>query len=134
MNEAEWEIHEARRTVRQFWEWANLCQCGQPETIVRIIHGALIAHSEPGPHFEGGPDARLMADPLTMFVLYAVDAWGLTDHGGGIGGAWLSDDGIRLRDALAKVNPETVFDEDWWESEGRANSGQTLSVGEWKTA
>lgn len=136
MTEIDRELHEARRIVAAFWQWANLCHCGNTDEVLPFLRAALEAHGEPGPEFDGGPDlAEWWGDPKSMFVLYVLDGWGLTEHGVSVVGAWLSSDGIRLRDALRKVDPETVFDDDWFQNEEALNPDvSVIEVGPWKPA
>lgn len=110
------EVHEARRLLFQFWDFANLCYCGNTDRIIRVIHGALLAHSEPGENFKPLDDA-LTSDATSLFVIYALDAWGLTEHGGSVYGGWLTPDGVRLRNALRLIDPGRALDDDWDDAE-----------------
>lgn len=48
---------------------------------------------------------------IFQFVAYYLDEIGIIEHGGGIGGAWLSDVGKQLRDLLNNVEDfETIMD------------------------
>lgn len=131
------ELHEARRTVRQFWHFTNLCGCGTPTLLAEQLLWALNAYGEPGTWHDDRPDPD--NNPTHMLLAYMLDAWDLTDHGTSLYGAWLTRDGVRLRDALRRIDLNTFLDEDWWDVEhalhpkGRDGSG-TLSEGEWETA
>lgn len=131
MTDPDLDLHEARRTVRQFWNWANLCYCGNPHHMIEVLRTALALHSAPGEKYEPLPPGT-MDSPMALFVMYTLDAWKLTDHGGSVYGAWLTESGVRLREALLKVDPDTVFDEDWWDVEQVVNPNPDgLCEGEW---
>lgn len=50
------------------------------------------------------PIARVLpSDGVRYFVLYLLDHWDLTEHGGSVGGSWLSEKG---RDVLAVLRLE----------------------------
>lgn len=95
--------------VDRFWTFAKLCRCGNPETLAALILAGLNAHSESGPDFEP-PDLDWIDRNLPL--AYMLDAWGLTEHGVGIYGAWLTPDGWALRRALSLVDLNTVLDAD----------------------
>ncbi|MER5608204.1 hypothetical protein AB0F93_00340 [Micromonospora tulbaghiae] len=130
------ELHEARRTVRQFWNYANLCYCGTPSELMRLILGALDAHGQAGDWREDErPD---LSNPTHLLLAYQLDAWDLTEHGTSLGGAWLTRDGIRLRDALRRVDLDTALADDWADNEyalyPKRRTGPTeLLEGTWET-
>jgi hypothetical protein len=96
--------------VQDWWfSTANFCGCGRPGDVMALVLKALEDHGEPGPEFDGGP-AWDWNDARTWLLGYSLDAWELTEHGGGVGGAWLTDKGMALRDALRAVDFTTVLD------------------------
>lgn len=42
-------------------------------------------------------------------VGYILDVMGATEHGGSVGGAWLTDEGVALRDALSDCYPDDDY-------------------------
>lgn len=109
------ELHEARRTVRQFWNHVDLCYCGTPAALLELLLFALNAYGPPGDwRDDERPD---LGNPTHMLLAYMLDAWDLTDHGTSLYGASLTRDGIRLRDALRRVDLNTVLDQDWHDNE-----------------
>ena len=68
----------------------GFCGCGCPEeayTLVRDILGLAPFFD----HYEAVRD--LIGERAYYFVLYAIDQAGLIEHGGGIGGSWLTEKG-----------------------------------------
>ena len=139
------ERHEALRLVGQFTDFISLCACGRPEEFLAQLLAGLNALPEPGqdrPVVEGW-------DPLTdtadMMTLYLLDCWDLTEHGTGIAGSWLRPTGIRLRDALRKVDLgagsadlDSLLSRGlWWKNEavlhGQWREGaMQVALGEWR--
>lgn len=116
--------HEATLTVRSFWEWADLCFCGTRGEMIRLIAGAL----------EGCGTIEETGGRISDVALaYALDAWGLTDHGACNGHYWLTRDGERLRDALRLVDLDTVLhDESWIDVEARRWPGRVVQAPAWE--
>lgn len=68
------------------------CGCGNPEEVYRLVRDVLDLapfHEHPGKVREliGGSDATCYA------VLYFIDRSGLIEHGGSVGGSWLTEKG-----------------------------------------
>ena len=104
----------------------NMCSCGEPERWLRVVRAGLEYLDRPvldqawEEHFENAINPRLQTDE-GWFVFYALDSWGLTEHGCCIPG-WLTDEGRELlmllreidcdggkwEDLLAKANEEFV--------------------------
>lgn len=101
---------DARIVVRTFWQHHDLCSCGRPEDALAELLDVLNHHG-PGDdgEFDGGPTVYGYTGPTLM--LYVLGAWELAEHGGGVGGAWLTDLGIQLRSALRDVDLDTVLDD-----------------------
>lgn len=100
------------------YELFNFCGCGYPDAMDKLIQTFLnIIGNEDydiiiGKYKEtfdidvynlkSGDDAPYpnMYPDLFFFALYQLDALGLTEHGGNIFGAWLSDKGALCKDIL----------------------------------
>lgn len=94
--------------IAEWWyEEAKFCGCANPSSVLALILDALQRHSPGGDEFDGGPDPDwVQANPL---MAYSLDFWELTEHGGSIYGAWLTEKGVALRDALAGADLRTVL-------------------------
>lgn len=141
------EKHEAQRAVGQFMNHASICWCGAPEDFLRLLLAELERFDEEGRSREALP----CRDPLRLTFAVVMDSWGLTDHGSSMSWAWLSPSGVRLRDALRKLDLGGVdrgsvdLDEllpsrpDGWyareaEHHPRTRDGvKYVDVGEWET-
>lgn len=107
------------RVFLQTWQ----CGCGCPEDATRLVYDVLQAMSERWVEgrkhdlFVAGDrpaleavwkryaeriKALLPTSGVEYFVLYLFDHWGLTEHGGGVGGCWLTDKGQAVLDALGR--------------------------------
>jgi hypothetical protein len=89
------------------------CGCGDPEAAARALLAILDLHPLYGHHkdfWEGlfGHDGG-----MGYLVLYFIDSLGLTEHGGSIGGAWLTAKGEALRDALRREQQLDDFESLW---------------------
>lgn len=134
--------HEALRTVQQFLDWVGFCGCGSPGPVVLgKIKTALSWFCGVRDGSGAAPLSPMLvlppAEARDDFLLYLLDAWGLTQHGGSVYGSWLTPDGERLRVALGLVDVETFDDVmgesgPWWEEEARRNPGEVLSYGVWE--
>lgn len=84
------------RVYLQSW----FCGCGDPEAACATLLRILRLH----PAYEHRDElAALIPDEgARLLLLYRLDRDGLTEHGGSIGGAWLTDKGTAVRDALAR--------------------------------
>ncbi|HEX2551124.1 MAG TPA: hypothetical protein VHK64_05985 [Nocardioidaceae bacterium] len=99
------------RYVHWWWyEQVNFCGCGNPEDVLQTVKDALqLTH-----HGRSLPTTS----PWDMLA-YQLDAWELTEHGTTLAGAWLTDDGRRLLDALEAVSDlELPHEPDRWEAAG----------------
>jgi hypothetical protein len=88
-----------REELRVFLsEW--FCGCGRPQDAAAALSRLLRLHPlyDNGAEFESWiPDSGVQ-----FLLLYTIDNHGLTEHGGGIGGGWLTGKGEAVRDALAR--------------------------------
>lgn len=134
------ERHEALRTIGQFLDFVDLCRCGRLADLVVQIRDALELHE--APPFDERANRVDFDNPAHIALAYMLDAWKLTEHGSSIVGAWLTSDGVRLRNALRLVGvdgdalDELDYPGDWWIREhelhpqGRDGSG-CVSLGDW---
>lgn len=130
------EFHEALRLVYQFEDYAKLCSCGDPELFWKNIFWHLEQYKRDGKFAE--PDYI----EKHYVMVHVLDSWDLTEHGGSVYGAWISESGVRLLNALKVIlmaNVENWHDEEsWWDREnelypdGRDPAAHFVSVGEWK--
>lgn len=134
-------VHDARRLVLQFWDHTDLCHCGNPAILIHQLLQGLEAHPEPGQNDAGQWEQTQAWINANYWGACTLAAWDLTEHGSSVYGSWLTKDGIRLRDALRLVDPDTALDDDWIDAEyelypdgrpGEPADGSTY--GSWKTA
>jgi hypothetical protein len=91
-------VSEIRRDLRKFLE-DKFCGCGQPEAAAAALLRLLRLH--PLHSNREAFEQWISDDGIEMLLLYTLDAWKLTEHGGSVGGAWLTEEGKKIRDALA---------------------------------
>lgn len=79
-------------------EW--FCGCGNPEDAADALLRLLRLH----PMYEHGKelDEWVGDNGLAYLLLYSLDRYDLTEHGGSVMGAWLTEKGTAVRDALAR--------------------------------
>ena len=85
-----------------WYEDFNFCGCGSRENTQTWMQAVLTTmKSDPWSGHEARESA-LQSDPeaMKLFVLYVLDAMGLTEHGGSVYGSWLTDYGKTVLDAL----------------------------------
>lgn len=75
------------------------CGCGNPEEAAGTLLRLLRLH----PLYEHHAELEVWIPDMgvRMLLLYSLDRDGLTEHGGNVGGAWLTDKGQGVLDALA---------------------------------
>ncbi len=86
-----------RQQLRVFLgEW--FCGCGSPELAAQRLLDILKLH----PLFDHRSefDAIIPDDGVQMLMLYTLDHLELTEHGGSVGGGWLTDTGKAVLGAL----------------------------------
>jgi hypothetical protein len=98
-------------------EWFNFCGCGQPETMLTLLHAVLreFAKRHSGPDGEWEQSWRnietLLHGKETPGLYYTylnwMDGHELIEHGGGIGGSWLTDKGRAMLVVLDAWEPES---------------------------
>lgn len=77
-------------------EW--FCGCGAPESAAERLRDLLAMH----PLYENRERLKVLVpdDGLEYLLLYMLDHFDLTEHGGSVGGAWLSEKGKAVLEAL----------------------------------
>lgn len=100
-----------RQELRIFFsDW--FCGCGNPEDAAATLLRLLELH----PAYEHGKQLEeLVPDTGARYLLlYSLDRYELTEHGGSVMGAWLTPKGEALRDGLRAVGGldglEALFD------------------------
>jgi hypothetical protein len=76
------------------------CGCGSPDDAAAALLRLLRLHPLYDHHAE--LDGWIDDSGVQYLLLYQLDALELTEHGGTVGGGWLSDAGVAVRDALAR--------------------------------
>jgi hypothetical protein len=82
--------------IRSIIEEMNLCGCGTDAHWV-VVQRILDLAAKPHDEREG---KGFYQDEWWEFSAKVMDGWGLLEHGGGIGGAWITDDGRLLLEFL----------------------------------
>lgn len=80
------------------YELIGICSCGQPENAMRMVRNYLryvgAAWGDRESVLEKGFGVKSVYDnELLLFMAYILDEKDLTDHGSGIGGAWITEMG-----------------------------------------
>lgn len=93
------------------WGW---CGCGSPEAPAKLVLDVLRCAPFYEPANRLSLTTLLPNDGLFYFVLYMLDRADLIEHGGSVGGAWLTDRGkavLQSLETLVATDPEfsTVF-------------------------
>jgi hypothetical protein len=91
-------VSESRRKLRLFLQ-DKFCGCGMPEAAAAALLRLLRLH--PLHSNREKFEEWISDDGIEYLLLYQLDAWKLTTHGGSVGGAWLEPLGEEIRDALA---------------------------------
>lgn len=107
------------------YEKLGICGCGSPEDTMLVIRDLLdiifeysqLEFSEKNYEEKRQKLNSLSGSLLTtnnwngilQFIMYILDDRGFLEHGGSIGSAWISAEGIMLRYLLHLVNMEEVF-------------------------
>jgi hypothetical protein len=83
------------------------CGCGMPEAAAKALLRLLQLH----PLYEHQAEIHEMLpdDGVRHLLFYQLDALDLTEHGGSVGGAWLTDKGKEVRAAL-EAEASTAFE------------------------
>lgn len=78
------------------------CGCGSPEVATAALLRLLRLHPLYDPSHQRELQAWLPDEGVRYLLLYQLDRLELTEHGGTVDGAWLSETGEALRAALER--------------------------------
>lgn len=78
------------------------CGCGQPERVDAMMLAYL--ESRAGEGFPK-PDPAGVSEDAALLLAYLADMLDWTEHGGSVGGAWLTDEGERALAHLRSAPP-----------------------------
>jgi hypothetical protein len=90
---------EELRVFLQGW----FCGCGNPDDAAKTLHDVLAAHVA---RDRDTLTALLPDVGVRHLLLYTLDHFGLTEHGSSVEGAWLTDKGTRVFEALVREAPD----------------------------
>ncbi len=99
--------------LRDIHDKMGLCGCG---TTGRESYWAVLLNllEEAEDHTEIG----FYQNRWFEFGAKVLDSWGLLEHGSGIGGAWLTEDGALLLQFIRDFGVDNKFHPDWLEEYG----------------
>lgn len=99
-------------------EHLGICGCGRPEMAAEFVRELLEAHDTgEGSMFHKESMERrtkifqTMGEPASWFTMYMLDHLGLTEHGGSVEYAWLTDHGRMMMVALKRALEQRMSDE-----------------------
>lgn len=84
---------ELRVFLQEWW-----CGCGSPEEASARLRDVLALH--PLYEHRAEIDALIPDSGFQYLILYTLDHFDLTEHGGTVGGGWLTDKGKAVLEAL----------------------------------
>lgn len=91
-----------------FWSGTlGLCGCGidEPKRVVALILWTLLAAKERDVGaFDLYPED--WNAPIVYFALHVLDSAGVVEHGSGVGGSWLTLDGVEIARAVVEERSE----------------------------
>lgn len=94
---------------QKFYEWwfstAKFCGCGNQGVVITIIRDYL-NYSKIHRDFFGMPVDT--DSGYHWLMLYLLDSWGFTEHGGGVRGSWLTDTGVEMSDFLGSLTEDEI--------------------------
>jgi len=83
-----------------YYRKLNFCGCGNPDTQMQFLRDVLRAINRRSEGNTWKEDTKkieaLLPGALGQFYLYWLDSMGITEHGGSIGGDWLTEKGKEL--------------------------------------
>lgn len=88
-----------RQELRVFLQ-DHFCGCGDPEAASATLLALLRMHPMYEPQSQAALRALIPDEGARYLLLYWMDRADLTEHGGSVNGAWLTEIGERVRDAL----------------------------------
>lgn len=83
----------------RWYEELKFCGCGCPEEVQQYIASILRAHKERSDSSWAKNNIREAINKPEMaelFILYTLDAMDLLEHGGSVGGSWLTKKGEQM--------------------------------------
>jgi len=86
-----------------------ICGCGSPDLVWSWIRSFLEDPGQLRQHLE---------EPTWWFCAYVIGSVGLTEHGGSIAGAWLTQDGQEVLEWLHEHGPDWAETPGWVDSQG----------------
>lgn len=107
-------LSDLQHLYKLFYDDLGICGCGNPEYAYALVRDLLALapfHQHPGKIREriGGPEP----DPGTShLVLSMLTTAGLIEHGGGIGGSWLTPKGTRYLELMKRHEWDDLDDTD----------------------
>lgn len=88
-------------------EECKFCNCGQPEEAQQYIKEVLSAIKlRSDSEWEINNVSKVIKsnpDSFEYFLLYVLEAMDLTEHGGSVGGSWLTEEGMKLLDEMQET-------------------------------
>jgi len=90
-----------------FWcEKLGFCGCGCPEDTAKYLLSLLNILN-----FDNDYEKKMELlgednEPRSYLILYLLDKAGWTEHGGSVGGCWLSDEGKKVRKSLEELTKD----------------------------
>ena len=98
-----------RETFLAWLSSLNFCWCGRPAAALLSLRSILQLHDGPNGNLSlPGIDALVPDEGTQYLILYWLDAQDLTEHGGSVGGAWLTDLGKSVLEFLSPLSDEEI--------------------------
>ena len=97
-------------TLKEFHDWlsnAGFCGCGQPASAIHTIKRTLAAMKTHDNRITNLNKA-LPDEGSQHIVLYWLDHNGVIEHGGSVGGGWLTDLGEQMLSLLESLNDSEI--------------------------
>lgn len=110
------EIRYPNEVQRFYYEELNWCGCGCPGEVLTFMRDVLQAINNRSENWTDETNAKIFElvprdTALGTSYLYMLDAHGLLEHGGSIGGSWLTDKGKDILKMLNSYPLEDAMDE-----------------------
>jgi hypothetical protein len=96
------------RLIFDLWHDWNFCGCGANEDVLALVRDRLRAINDE--RTEATPPGD---DPLAWLLAYVLDSADLTEHGGSVGYAWLTDKGKEVLAVLERHGDLNDLVEEW---------------------
>lgn len=110
--------HYETEAKAMYYDQLGFCGCGDPEGMHKFVCECLEVFDRDSHREKHGQDAwqdaikalkaKVAADPETAayFIAYTLDKVHLTEHGGSVGGSWLTDRGKQFLEIGPMVEEE----------------------------